>query len=251
MPTASRGLTDRSTLVVALRTSVLLAGISAEVWNLVVVAGEGERISEHLGYFTVQSNVLVLVVVGWMLLRPEGRPRWFDALRGATTAYIVLTGLVWAVLLASPEDALGFSVEYPSFVQHRLIPVLMAADWLLVPTARPLRVGRCIAAWMAYPVAYLAVSWIRGGLLDGWIPYPFLDPAVHGGVAGLVVPTGQVLLAFVVGIALVAIVGRARWRPREGLERPVPRVGARAPGDGVPPAPRTSKPAGRAAPSER
>ncbi|WP_172802329.1 Pr6Pr family membrane protein [Agrococcus jejuensis] len=228
MTTTSRGLTDRSTLVVALRTTVLLAGISAEVWNLVTVAGEGERISEHLGYFTVQSNLLVLAVVAWMLLRPEGRPRWFDALRGATTAYIVLTGLVWAVLLASPEEALGFTVEYPSFVQHRLIPVLMALDWLLVPTQRPLRVGRCIPAWMAYPIAYLALSWVRGGLLDGWIPYPFLDPAVHGGIGELVVPTGQVLLAFVVGIALVAIVGRARWRPREGLERPVPRIGVGA-----------------------
>lgn len=229
MTPPSRGLTDRSTLVVALRTIVLLAGISAEAWNLVTVAGEGDRISEHLGYFTVQSNVLVLGVVAWMLLRPDGRPRWFDALRGATTAYIVLTGLVWAVLLASPEEALGFTVEYPSFVQHRLIPVLMALDWLLVPTARPLRVGRCIPAWMAYPIAYLAISWVRGGLLDGWIPYPFLDPAVHGGVGGLVVPTGQVLLAFVVGIALVAIVGRARWRPREGLERPAPRIGSSNP----------------------
>lgn len=220
MTTPSRGLTDRSTIVVALRTIVLLAGIAAEVWNLVTVAGEGERASEHLGYFTVQSNMLVLVVVAWMLLRPEGRPRWFDALRGAATAYIILTGLVWAVLLASPEEALGFSVEFPSFVQHRLIPVLMALDWLLVPTHRPLLVGRCIAAWMAYPLAYLAISWVRGGLGDGWIPYPFLDPAEHGGVAGLVVPTGQVLLAFVIGIALVALVGRMRWRPREGLGRP-------------------------------
>ncbi|QCR18717.1 Pr6Pr family membrane protein [Agrococcus sp. SGAir0287] len=223
---ASRGLTDRSTLVVALRTTVLLAGIAAEAWNLVVVAGEGQRLSEHLGYFTVQSNVLVLVVVAWLLLRPEGRPRWFDALRGATTAYIVLTGLVWAVLLATPEEAFGLSVEFPSFVQHRLIPVLMAADWLLVPTTRPLRVGRCVAAWMAYPIAYLVVSWIRGGLGDGWIPYPFLDPAVHGGLGGLVVPTGQVLLAFVVGIALVATLGRVRWRPRPGAERPAPRIGA-------------------------
>lgn len=224
VPPTSTALTDRSAPIVALRVVVLLAGILAEAWNLVTVAGEGGRISEHLGYFTVQSNVLVLVVVAWMLLRPEGRPRWFDALRGATTAYIVLTGLVWAVLLASPAEAFGFDVEYPSFAQHRLIPVLMALDWLLVPTARPLRVGRCIAAWMLYPVAYLSGSWLRGGLGDGWIPYPFLDPAVHGGIGGLVVPTGQVLLAFVVGIALVAAVGRARWRQREGLERPAPRI---------------------------
>ncbi|GAA2171806.1 hypothetical protein GCM10009846_07100 [Agrococcus versicolor] len=222
--TSPWSLTDRSVPVLALRTTVLLAGVFAEVWNLVTVAGQGDRLSEHLGYFTVQSNLLVLVVVATMLLRPDGRPAWFDALRGATTAYIVLTGLVWAVLLASPAEALGFDVAYPSFAQHRLIPVLMAIDWLLVPTSRPLRVGRCIAAWMLYPIAYLAGSWIRGGLGDGWIPYPFLDPAVHGGIAGLVAPTGQVLLAFVVGIALVAVVGRIRWRPRDGATRPAARI---------------------------
>lgn len=202
---------ERSPLVLALRVTVLLAGTLAEAWNIVNMVGNREPATEHFAYFTVQANLLVLVCVGWMLATPI-RPGWFDAFRGAVTAYIILTGLVWSVLLASPDDVWGTSVAYTAFAQHRLIPWLMAIDWLLVRTERPLRVGRQIGLWMLYPVAYLACAWLRGGLGDGWYPYPFLDPGAHGGWAGLVWPTGQVLIAFLVGIALVAVAGRLRHR---------------------------------------
>ncbi|SFS14301.1 hypothetical protein SAMN04487783_1813 [Agrococcus baldri] len=186
--------------------------VLAEAWNIKNMLASGERASEHFAYFTVQANLLVIVVMAWMLLVPPARrPAWFDHLRGAATAYIVLTGLVYAVLLAKPEEVWSWSIEFTNAAQHRVIPWLVALDWLLVPTARRIRFGRG-AWWMLYPLAYLGCSWLRGGLIDGWYPYPFLDPGVHGGWAGLVWPTGQVLLAFLLGIFLVAGVGRLRYR---------------------------------------
>jgi len=205
-------LHDRAVPVVALRIVIVLAAVLAEAWNIVNMVRDGEPPTEHFAYFTIQANILVIALFLWMLAtREEDRPRWFDHVRGAITAYAVLTGIVYAVLLAKPDEVWSWTIEYTNAAQHRFIPWLVALDWLLVPTSRRIRVSRA-AWWMAYPVAYLVAAWLRGGLVDGWFPYPFLDPGVHGGWAGLVWPTGQVLLAFLVGILLVAAVGRARYR---------------------------------------
>ncbi len=217
----------------AWRIVILLMAVFAEGWNIKNMLQSGEPPTEHFAYFTVQANIAVIVLMVWMLLvREEHRPRWFDHLRGAITAYIVLAGVVYAVLLAEPDEVWAWSVEFTNAAQHRFIPWMVGLDWLLVATARPIRVSRA-GWWMAYPVAFLVFAWLRGGLIDSWFPYPFLDPAEHGGWAGLVWPTGQVLLAFVVGIFLVAAVGRLRWRPPTG-DGPVQADGSvQASGDGA------------------
>lgn len=207
-----RPLTDRAVPVVAWRILILLTAVFAEAWNIKNMLQSGEPPTEHFAYFTVQSNIFVIALMAWMLLVPsERRPRWFDHVRGAITAYIVLTGLVYAVLLAEPDEVWAWSIEFTNAAQHRFIPWMVGLDWLLVPTARRISLGAA-AWWMAYPVGYLVAAWLRGGLVDGWFPYPFLDPSEHGGWAGLVWPTGQVLLAFIVGILAVAAIGRVRYR---------------------------------------
>ncbi|SDR80160.1 hypothetical protein SAMN04489719_0815 [Agrococcus carbonis] len=216
-------LHDSATPVVAWRIVILLLAAFAEAWNIKNMLESGERASEHFAYFTVQSNLLVIVLMLWMLAVPEARrPAWFDHVRGAITAYVVLAGLVYAVLLAEPDEVWSWTIDFTNAAQHRFVPWMVGLDWLLVPTARRIRVARA-GWWMAYPVAYLGCAWLRGGLVDGWFPYPFLDPGEHGGWAGLVWPTGQVLIAFLVGILVVASVGRLRYRP------PVPSAGSSGP----------------------
>ncbi|MGY3126831.1 hypothetical protein ACVWW9_000330 [Agrococcus sp. UYP33] len=211
-------LHDRAVPVVAWRVVILLGALLAEGWNIVNMVRSGEPPTEHFAYFTVQANILVIVLMLWMLgTREEHRPRWFDHVRGAITAYIVLAGIVYAVLLAQPDEVWSWTVDFTNAAQHRFVPWMVGLDWLLVPTARRIRVSRA-AWWMAYPVAYLVAAWLRGGLVDGWFPYPFLDPGEHGGWAGLVGPTGQVLLAFLVGILLVAAIGRLRYRATDSAE---------------------------------
>lgn len=205
-------LHDQALPVVSWRIVILLMAAFAEAWNIKNMLASGEPATEHFAYFTVQSNILVIALMAWMLRVPaERRPRWFDHLRGAVTAYIVLTGLVYAVLLAQPDEVWSWSVDFTNAAQHRIIPWLVGLDWLLVPTARRIRLRRALW-WMAYPIGYLVCSWLRGALVDGWYPYPFLDPGEHGGWGGLLWPTGQVLLAFFVGILLVAMIGRLRYR---------------------------------------
>ena len=202
---------DASLTVTIWRTLGVLAALLAEAWNIVNLTYTGERASEHFGYFTVQSNVLIVVVWVWMLTR-QTRPAWFESLRGAATAYIVLTGLIYAILLAEPHEVWSWDISFTNLVQHRLIPILGAIDWLLVRANQPVRISRAWK-WMIYPIVYLACSWIRWSF-DGWVPYPFLDPDVHG-ITGLFPSTGQVVLAFLVGIYATALAGRLS-HPRVG-----------------------------------
>lgn len=200
---------DASPVVTTWRTIGVLAALFAEAWNIVNLTYTGERLSEHFGYFTVQANMLIAAVWIWMLVQ-RNRPAWFEQLRGAATAYIVLTGLIYAILLAQPDEVWSWDIAFTNLAQHRLLPIMAAVDWLIVRSQQPLRVSRAWM-WMAYPIAYLACCWIRWGI-DGWVPYPFLDPDVHG-VAGLVPSTGQVVVAFLVGIYAVALTARLSHPP--------------------------------------
>ena len=67
-------------------------------------------------------------------------------------------------------------------VLHRLMPVVMALDWLLAPPSRRLAFRQCLW-WMIYPLLYLVYSLIRGPIVD-WYPYPFLDPDESAGTPG-------------------------------------------------------------------
>lgn len=56
---------------------------------------------------------------------------------------------------------------------------------------------------MIYPLAWTVLTLIRGAL-DGWYPYPFLDPA-NGGYGAVVTTT----VGIVVGFFVIALAGRA------------------------------------------
>ena len=196
------------------RVVAVMLALGAESWNLVNLTFSGERLSEHFVYFTVQSNLLFAAILLWMLSGAR-RPAWFPQLRGAATAYIILTGIIYAVLLAEPDEVWSWDISFTNLAQHRIVPIMAAIDWILVTSPRALRVRRAWT-WMLYPIAYLACCWLRWGV-DGWVPYPFLDPTIHG-IAGLVPSTGQVLIAFVVGIYAVAFTSKLSHPPPEEFE---------------------------------
>lgn len=192
---------DDSIVAAVWRVTAVLLALTAEAWNIVNLFYSGERLTEHFGYFTVQSNLLYAAVLLFMLTSTS-RPGWFAQLRGAATAYIILTGVIYAVLLAEPDELWSWNIDFRNLAHHRIVPIMAAVDWLLIRSPQPLRVRRAWL-WMVYPLVYLGCSWIRW-LVDGWVPYPFLDPVANG-VVGLIPSTGQVIVAFLVGIVAVAL----------------------------------------------
>jgi hypothetical protein len=172
----------------------------------VVAAARGPvRVGDFFSYFTIESNLLsIVVLLAGGLLRPQGRG-WVY-LRGAVTLFMVITGIIYAVLLAHAE--VGLTTVWINDTLHRLIPLVMLADWAAFPPWAVIRY-RAALGWLAGPLAYFAYSLIRGAI-TGWYPYPFLNPAHPGGYGR--VALYAVVLAVVMGLLALGVNAIGRWR---------------------------------------
>jgi hypothetical protein len=149
-------------------------------------------------YFTVLSNVLLAVTLVALAIRPALAHRVpFLTLRGIATLGIIVTGLVYAVLLAPASADVDVSLRWVDFVVHTLAPIVGLADWLVDrPQGRvPLATA---VSWLAFPVVWLVYTMIRGAVTD-WYPYPFLDPDQE--TVGTIIVTCLAITALFVALA--------------------------------------------------
>ncbi|MEU0546016.1 Pr6Pr family membrane protein [Nocardia sp. NPDC005978] len=157
-------------------------------------------VANYFSYFTILSNVIGVVVLLVGALRDPGDRRW-QVVRGAATLYLVITGIVYALLLADIDVQL--QEQWLNTYLHRIMPLVLLIDWLLVPAAITLS-ARLIGNWLVFPIVYGVYTLIRGPIVD-WYPYPFIDPrergylAMSGGLALMVV--FFVILALGVAVA--------------------------------------------------
>jgi hypothetical protein len=164
-----------------------MLGAVALVWSCTHLVGETQ--ADHAAYFTIQSNLLAVVVLAIGGLADPLRRGW-QQVRGAATLYLVITAIVYAVLLAHLEQG-GDPYPWVNQVLHRVMPAVLLLDWLAVPAALGVT-GRTVARWLLYPIAYAAVTLLRGAVVH-WYPYPFLDPTHQGYLSmslGLIVLLG-------------------------------------------------------------
>ena len=200
-----------------LRLAVAALVIVAVVATFLTV-GASTRVNpaNFFGFFTIQSNLIdavVLTIGAIRLLRGTPVSVGFTVVRWATTDFIVLVGIVYAVLLAPLGAAGGVPLPWANTVVHVVTPIFGALDWLLA-TDRARFPLRLIWLPIVYPAVWIVVVLIRGAT-DGWVPYPFLDPANgYAFVAGMV----ALITVAVVGFALVLrVLGR---RPPIGAGSP-------------------------------
>lgn len=197
---------------------VVVALVVAAVAATVLDVASRARINPFnlFGYFTIQSNLLlaaVYAVLGAAGVAGRRRPVWTEVARAAVLTYIVLVGLVYAVLLAPLGAAGGVQVPWANTVLHVITPVFAVVDWLVVPARRALPTS-AVGLVLVYPVVWLVVVLIRGAT-DGWVPYPFLDPANGYG------PVAVTCVAIAVGVLLFAwvVVASSRWLARRAQPR--------------------------------
>ncbi|MET7437222.1 MULTISPECIES: Pr6Pr family membrane protein [unclassified Streptomyces] len=162
-----------------------------------------------LSYFTIQSNVLLAVVLlvsarrAWSARRPL-----HPMLTGGVLLYIVITGLVYHVILANASSPFSMTGGPPTgwhavanHLLHTVTPIAAVIDWLLLTSPAPVRVSQA-AAWLLYPVAYLLFSVARSAMIpstsSGRYLYPFLDVDRHGHL-------GVLSNALLLGLAFYAL----------------------------------------------
>ncbi len=192
---------------IGIRTAIALLALVAIVVQLVDLAHRGVlNPVNYFSYFTIQSNLIgaaALVAGASMALRRRTDAR-LDRLRGAAAVYLTTTFVVFALLLSGID--VDTAIPWVDTVLHKIVPIVVAADWLIDPPAARITIGRSLT-WLIYPLAWLAYTALRG-LATGWYPYPFLNPA-NGGPARV---TGTVAAIVAFGAILCAIVAASGRR---------------------------------------
>ncbi|WP_161794258.1 Pr6Pr family membrane protein [Demequina sediminicola] len=173
--------------------AVIVAALAVQAWaDLTFGSFSWDQMP---GYFTplaALTGVVALVVAG---LSPRPDRWWIDALRVNATTYTAVAGAVYWALLAPYAIP---KVPWANAVLHGGAAVILLLDWLVVGRKRRLPI-RTWPTVLAVPAGWLTYLLVRASR-DGWVPYPFLDPA-----RGLTAIAGTVGLIAVLGLACAAI----------------------------------------------
>ncbi|WP_433166995.1 Pr6Pr family membrane protein [Kribbella sp. CA-247076] len=159
--------------------------------------GLGTRLWRLFSYFTIQSNLIVLAAALVLALRPTYDGRFWRTLRLDSLLGIVITGLVFAIVLAPQVDLAGWALV-ATIGFHYISPWAALLAWLVFGP-RPRLTWAIVAFAFIWPCAWLVYIFTQGAFTD-WYPYPFLDVTDLGlGTAmrnaGLVLVIGVVLAA--------------------------------------------------------
>ncbi|MBO0984542.1 Pr6Pr family membrane protein [Rathayibacter sp. SD072] len=196
------------TAVALVRIVVALTVLAAVVATALDTASRTPLIPwNFFGFFTIQGNILlaaILLATGGLSLARRPQSGGLVLARGAATGYIAIVGVVYNLLLAGLAG--GVALPWANTVMHVLFPLYGVLDWLLVGDRPPLP-WRRLWVVVLYPVVWLVVVLVRGAT-DGWVPYPFLDPA--NGYGSVAVYVAAIAVAFVLAGALAWANSRLR-----------------------------------------
>lgn len=189
----------------------------------ILTASEGRSLANTFSYFTIQSNVLIMVSSAVTAIRPPRAGTWWRLLRLASLTGITVTGVVYAIFLAGSIHLTGLALLYNE-IFHRVSPLLAVVGFVFV---EPKLSYRWRDLWfLAWPVLWLIYTMIRGAYFHPQFtgfapepsnyPYPFLDITKT--------PLTEIIGAIAIVSVLLAAVGCAfiqadRLKPYRWLSR--------------------------------
>jgi hypothetical protein len=151
------------------------------------------RLLRLVAYFTIQSNLLVLLSAVVLVRNPAyDGPRW-QAIRTAAVTGIAVTGLVHWFLLRPLLHLHGADLVADKLL-HLVVPIVAIVGWLVFGPRPTMSWASSLRA-TAWPLAWLLVVLVQGSA-TGWFPYPFLDHREHGWDHVAVVCVGIFVLWF-------------------------------------------------------
>jgi hypothetical protein len=173
----------------------------------------GTRVIRFFSYFTIESNLLVLITSGMLAVTPWRDGTLFRVLRLDALFGITVTFVTYSVLLAPLHDPHGIDAA-TNAGQHYVVPIMAILGWLAFGP-RP-RIGEnTILLALIWPALYIAYTLAHGAASD-WYPYPFID-VVHIGYA-TALRNGLGLIVLMAGVATLYRVGDHRL-PKTPAER--------------------------------
>ncbi|MFB9956563.1 Pr6Pr family membrane protein [Cellulomonas denverensis] len=170
-----------------------------ELGNAVAEGGDGERLIRLFSYFTIQSNLLVVLSSALLVARPTGGGRVQAVIQLDALLCILVTGVVYHTVLAGEAAQLTPSGQVANLLLHTVSPVGAVLVWLLAGP-RPRWTWSSVGWSVVYPLAWVAYTFLRGAAV-GWYPYPFLDV----GELGLAVALRNTAVVAVVFLVLAVL----------------------------------------------
>jgi hypothetical protein len=161
-----------------------------------------------LSYFTIVSNLAVVIAYAGALRGNGGT--WFrpHVMRGMTLAMIALVMLAYFFIISRTEHPQGIA-WLSAMTMHYVTPPLYALWWVLYVPHGQLKL-RDVGAMLVPSVIYMIYVLIRGRLV-GEYPYAMLDATRIG--SGSVTLHAVGLLVALAGLC-AAVVALDRWLPR-------------------------------------
>lgn len=160
---------------------VTLTGLSIDIYSRALEQGVVKAFGAFK-FFTLQSNLLLLFYSATELfLGKIPKTKLHSFLLGPLTAYILLTGTVYLIILEPIYDLHGLE-RISSILLHYISPLLMFAYWLITEKRR-YRFAE-VFKWLIYPIAFMIWGLFRALLFKDYL-YPFFDISEYGAAVGI------------------------------------------------------------------
>jgi hypothetical protein len=164
-----------------------------------------ERFFDWSSYFTILSNIVVMIVM-WILVfdplifnRRDRKGTIWRALRLDSLLMITITGIVYNLLLAGGEKTgLDF---WSNNLQHVINPLVTVVVWLIAGPRGHVR-GETILHSLVLPIIWAVYVLIRGTVIHAY-PYFFFDVAKLGWASVLTFIAEIMGFAVVIGFAFL------------------------------------------------
>lgn len=160
----------------AIRVALGLLGLSSIVIEIIVLRNEGVfNAFNFFSFFTILSNLFAALFLIYFGLTDNFSNKT-QVIRGAVTLYMLMTGVIFAVLLSGLENVRLTAIPWDNLVLHYIMPMVLVGDWFINPPKKAIP-ARTIALWAVFPVLYVVYTLIRGSIV-AWYPYPFFNPSI-------------------------------------------------------------------------
>lgn len=131
--------------------------------------------TNFLSYFTVQTNILLVVLLSSAEIRPSsiiGQWAKRPSTKTALLMYVGVAGGVYAWMLRAVWHPSGWQL-WGDQMLHYCVPALVALDWTFLVEHGKLS-WRDAIIWLSFPALYSIYSLVHG-YFSRFYPYPFLD----------------------------------------------------------------------------
>ena len=199
---------SRKAFTIAFRVLVLSCSIIG-ISILMIDAKSLPAALSLFNYYTIQSNLLVVLAMGigiWEAAKDREQPFLLGLFTSGVVLWILVTGIVYHMLLAGSWHPTG-AVAIATQLLHTVTPLGMVLNWLVFEKKGRYQYKYAIY-WLSYPFIYMIVSWVRGWL-TGFFPYWFLNPTEPypkgaGSLTGMLTTVGILSIGFYcLGILIV------------------------------------------------